>query len=69
MAGKPKPMSQIKQLMMLHSQGKGRKTIARILGTSKNTFAERYGRIVGRDPEISSPWINTCNETNKTVFL
>lgn len=37
MAGKPKSMSQIKQLLLLHQQGKGRKTIARILGMSKNT--------------------------------
>jgi hypothetical protein len=28
MAGKPKSMSQIKQLLLLHQQGKGRKTIA-----------------------------------------
>src|SRR5690606_34163692 len=37
MAGKPKSMSQIKQLLLLHRQGKGRKTIARMLGISKNT--------------------------------
>ena len=37
MAGKPKSMSQIKQLLLLHEQGKGRKTIARTLGISKNT--------------------------------
>jgi transposase len=37
MAGKPKSMSQIKQLLLLHQQGKGRKTIARTLGISKNT--------------------------------
>lgn len=37
MAGKPKPMSQIKQLLILHQQGKGIKTIARSLGISKNT--------------------------------
>ncbi|WPP51784.1 IS21 family transposase [Catalinimonas niigatensis] len=30
-------MSQIKQLILLHQQGKGRKTIARTLGMSKNT--------------------------------
>ena len=30
-------MSTIKQLMLLHQQGKGRKTIARTLGISKNT--------------------------------
>lgn len=37
MAGKPKRMSQIKQLILLHEQGKGIKTIARELGISKNT--------------------------------
>ena len=37
MAGKPKPMSQIKQLLQLHKQGKNKKFIARSLGISKNT--------------------------------
>lgn len=37
MAGKTKSMSQIKQLILLHQQGKGRKTIARTLGISKTT--------------------------------
>lgn len=37
MAGKPKPMSQIKQLLILHRQGKGIKTIARTLSMSRNT--------------------------------
>jgi len=37
MAGKPVRMSQIKQLIHLHRQGKGKKEIARILGLSKNT--------------------------------
>lgn len=37
MAGTPKPMSQIKQLLILNRQGKGIKTIARTLGMSKNT--------------------------------
>ena len=37
MAGKPKSMSQIKQLLLLHQQGKGKKTIARLLGMSKTT--------------------------------
>jgi len=37
MAGKPKRMSQIKQLLQLHKQEKGKKEIARILGVSKNT--------------------------------
>lgn len=37
MAGKPKRMSQIKQLIRLYQGGSGIKTIARILGMSKNT--------------------------------
>ena len=37
MAGKPKSMSQIKQLLILHQQGKGKKMIAQTLGMSKNT--------------------------------
>jgi transposase len=37
MSGKPKSMSQIKQLIIFHQQGKGKKTIARLLGMSKNT--------------------------------
>ena len=37
MAGKPKRMSQIKQLLLLHKQEKNKKEIARLLGISKNT--------------------------------
>ena len=37
MAGKPRPMSQIKQLLQLHQQGKGLKFIARSLFVSMNT--------------------------------
>lgn len=37
MAGKTRPMSQIKQLLRLHKEGCGRKEIARHLGISKNT--------------------------------
>jgi transposase len=37
MAGKPKRMGQIKQLLRLHGQGYGKKAIARQLGMSKNT--------------------------------
>lgn len=36
MAGKPRPMSQIKQLLRLHSQGYSIKAIARTLGISNN---------------------------------
>jgi DNA-binding NarL/FixJ family response regulator len=37
MAGKPKRMGQIKQLLRFHEQGHGKKAIARQLGMSKNT--------------------------------
>lgn len=37
MAGKPKRMSQVKQILQLHSQSYGHKAIARDLGISKNT--------------------------------
>lgn len=37
MAGKPKPMSQIKQLLKLHQEGESKKSIARILRISRNT--------------------------------
>ncbi len=40
MAGKPKPMSQVKQILRLHLQGKGIKTIAKALSVSKNTVKE-----------------------------
>jgi len=37
MAGKIKPMSQVKQLLLLYKDGRGRKEIARSLKISKNT--------------------------------
>lgn len=37
MAAKPKPMSQIKQLLRLHGRGAGKKHIARSLQISRNT--------------------------------
>lgn len=37
MAEKSKRMSQVKQLLQLHKQGKKKKEIARVLGISKNT--------------------------------
>ncbi len=45
MAGKPKPMSQIKQLLQLHQQGKGKKFIAINLGISKNTVKSYLAKI------------------------
>jgi transposase len=61
MAGKPKLMSQIKQLMILHSQGKGRKTIARILGISKNTVKTYLEKLeMLQNPSKGKGW--TINE-------
>jgi transposase len=53
MAGKPKQMSQIKQLLQLHKQGKGKKEIARTLRMSKNTvkaYLEKLS-LLKLDPE------------------
>lgn len=52
MAGKPKPMSQIKQLLQLHQQGKGKKEIARILGISKNTVKSYLKKVEDGDLDI-----------------
>jgi transposase len=45
MAGKPRPMSQIKQLLQLHQQGVKKKAIARTLAISKNTVKEYLNKI------------------------
>jgi transposase len=45
MAGKPKDMSIVKQLLLLHQSGKGKKTIARDLGISKNTVTDYLDKV------------------------
>ena len=52
MAGKPKPMSQIKQLLELHRQGKSIKFIARSLGISKNTVKAYISKLASSSLEI-----------------
>ncbi|MEX0681260.1 MAG: helix-turn-helix domain-containing protein, partial [Balneolales bacterium] len=47
MAGKPKPMSQIKQLLRLHQQGAGKKHIARTLSISRNTVKAYLEKVTG----------------------
>jgi transposase len=54
MAGKPKPMSQIKQLLQLHAQGKNKKFIARSLGISKNTVKAYLAKIASSALDIES---------------
>jgi transposase len=45
MAGKPKSMRQIKQLILLHQQGRSIKFMARTLKMSKNTVKEYLAKI------------------------
>lgn len=52
MAGKPKRMSQIKQLLQLYKQGKEKKTIARILGVSKNTVKAYVNKVTTSELDI-----------------
>lgn len=47
MAGKPKPMSQIKQLIRLYQQAESKKSIARNLGISKNTVKAYISKLEG----------------------
>lgn len=49
MAGKPRPMSQINQLLRLHSQGYSIKAIARTLGISKNTVKSYLSKLESVD--------------------
>src|SRR5690606_856665 len=59
MAGKPKSMSQIKQLLLLHQQGKGRKTIARTLGMSKTTVKVYLNKLHALTSSGTQPWTIT----------
>ena len=52
MAGKPKRMGQVKQLIRLHEQGLGKKTIAKRLGMSKNTVRVYIRKI--QDSELDT---------------
>jgi len=45
MAGKPKDMNIVKQVFTLHRAGKGKKTIARQLGISKNTVKNYLSKL------------------------
>ena len=51
---KPRPMSQIKQLLQLHEQGKGIKFIARSLGISKNTVKAYLAKVTLSPLDIQS---------------
>jgi hypothetical protein len=54
MAGKPKRMSQIKQLLQLHEMGKSKKFIARSLGISKNTVKSYLAKACSPNYDIQS---------------
>ena len=60
MAGKPKRMGQVKQLIRLYEQGLGKKTIARRLGMSKNTVKTYIQKI--EKGELSTGTLLTLDE-------
>ncbi len=59
MAGKPKHMSEIKQLLQLHKQGKSKREITRLLDISRNTVKSYLGKLslinVSTDSLLSLP--------------
>jgi transposase len=54
MAGKPKSMSQIKQLIQLHQQGKSIKSIARNLSISRNTVKVYLEKIASSKIDVQA---------------
>jgi len=54
MAGKPKSMSQIKQLIQLHQQGKSIKSIARNLSISKNTVKAYLEKVASSKIDVQA---------------
>lgn len=52
MAGKPKLMSQIKQLLQLYKQGESKKSMARILGISRNTVKTYLSKLSSLEADI-----------------
>lgn len=54
MAGKTKPMRQIKQLLQMHKNGDGRKAIARKLGISKTTVKGYLDKLKTMDIDVNS---------------
>lgn len=54
MAGKPKPMSQIKQLLRLHKQGISIKRIARDLNLSRNTVKAYLSKLPGLKVDVDA---------------
>ena len=54
MSGKLKSMSQIKQLLRLHQQGRKYKAIARNLGMSKNTVKSYLSKVSSANWSITA---------------
>lgn len=74
MAGKPKPMSQIKQLIRLHQQSKPVKFIARNLSMSKNTVKAYIQKIaltqkaVGDLLALDDPELEACLHAGSPAY-
>ena len=67
MAGKPKRMSLVKQILRMHSWGKGIKTIARELEVSKNTVRSYIRRV--KDSGVAIPFLLSLEEPELEATL
>lgn len=74
MAGKPKSMTKIKQLIILHRQGKGKKPIAKALCMSKNTVKDYLAKLdMLQNPSHGKGWsfddlINLADPELEAIF-
>ena len=68
MAGKPRRMSQVKQILRIHQQGKGIKTIAKTLFISKNTF-RGYFRKAKKNTLAVEAYIINYIKLHKTILF
>ncbi|MFV0346273.1 MAG: IS21 family transposase [Bacteroidales bacterium] len=68
MAGTPLNMSQVKQILQLHRQNKGRKTIARCLKISKATVKSYLDKLAGIKQSIDALLKLEDNELEKLFF-
>ncbi len=68
MAGKPKRMSLVKQILRMHNLGKGYKSIARSLSISKNTVKSYISRVLISGIPISELLLLEDPELEKSLL-
>ena len=65
-------MSTIKQLLLFHQQGKGKKMIARTLGMSKNTVKSYLDKLAGitsgKSPRTTAELVKLENPELEALF-